>query len=267
MKKYIIVDNKNLHYFIEYINSFNQYLECDIINYQNSNFYSIINNENNILFFIQKINIPIHNIKSKIFVINTEQLSHNRYINFLIKYSKSNINILDYSKENIDIFNNKYYLNNIYYLPYIYNKNEILNIEKINDICCIYSSNKYRLNIINKIKNIKYIDAFYEERDKILFSYKILINISYNLEYKIFEVIRCYRCLFNKMIIISDHKYNENLIDYKKHILFTDYENIPILAEKVLNNYEYYYKLLDLDNIDIDVNKVYINNLKNLLNI
>lgn len=85
------------------------------------------------------------------------------------------------------------------------------------------------------------------------------MNISAKDNYNIFETIRCYRCLFNKMIIISEMKYNIELIDYSKHILFAKLKDIPKLINDVINNYEYYYKLLDLDNIDIHLNDKLIN--------
>ena len=98
----------------------------------------------------------------------------------------------------------------------------------------------------------------------LLFQHKIILNISAAEDYNIFETIRCNRCLFNKMIIISEEKYKKELIDYANHILFTKIEDIPHLANKVLLNYEYYYKKLDLDNINCTLNNHLINR-KNLI--
>jgi hypothetical protein len=171
---------------------------------------------------------------------------------------------LDYSNENIYILHNKYNYKNTIYLPYIYNNNEIFNINKTKDICIITSkNNKYRYKIINEYKlNIDIIEGWYLKRDNILFQYKILLNISAFKNFKIFEIIRCYRCLYNKMIIISDRKFKEELIDYNKHILFVDIDKLDIIIKDVIENYEIYYKKLDLDNIDIHYFDNYIKNIK-----
>jgi hypothetical protein len=56
------------------------------------------------------------------------------------------------------------------------------------------------------------------------------------------------------MIVISDTKYNKNLIDYNNHILFAKIEKMPDLIKKVIDNYDYYYTKLDIDNVDIKLN-------------
>ena len=56
------------------------------------------------------------------------------------------------------------------------------------------------------------------------------------------------------MIIISEKKYNHDLIDYKQHILFAELEDIPNLVNDVINNYDRYYKMLKLDEVDIALN-------------
>jgi hypothetical protein len=256
---YILCDKNIFNIFQDYYLSISQYLNNKLILYTSFNEIEIyLNNENNILLFLRILpfNIleKINNYKSKIYFINTEQTTVQKRIEFIKEYFKYNIKILDYSKENLYILNNKYKYKNTLYLPYIYNPKEIYNLEKIKDVCII-APNGYRKNIINIIKkdyniDVDIINGWNEERDLKLFQYKILINISAYRDYKIFELIRCYRCLFNKMIIISDEKYNKNLIDYNEHILFTNKYNIPNLLNDVLNNYNTYYQKLNIDNVN-----------------
>lgn len=114
---------------------------------------------------------------------------------------------------------------------------------------------KYFQQINKKLNNIiTPIIGWNILRDDKLFRYKILLNISAGDDYNIFETIRCYRCLFNKMIIISEPKYNKELIDYSKHIIFCEIDEMTEMINKVIDNYEYYYKLLDIDNVNILLN-------------
>ena len=256
---YIYCEKNIFKYMEDYINSINQNLQGIIIHIINKN----INLNEDLIIFIQSIsNISINNKNKNIYLLNTEQLSRKKILNKIIEYSKI-VTIIDYSKENVKILELNNVKNTIYF-PYIYNKKEIYNISKTKLICGICLDNTVtRKQIINeksfKQFNINNIKGWNEIRDKELFQHKILINLSADIDYNMFETIRCYRCLFNKMIIISDNKYNNNLIDYKEHILFSKVEDMPQLISKIINNYNYYYKKLNLDNINIKLNDHLIN--------
>ncbi len=131
----------------------------------------------------------------------------------------------------------------------------------------LHSDTDRRSKVMNEyFKNIKidHVRGWNKTRDYTLFKYKILLNISAKENYNIFESIRCYRCLFNKMIIISEEKYKKELIDYEHHIIFAKIEDIPEIINNVISNYEFYYKKLDLDNINYKLNNHLID-LKKLL--
>ena len=253
-KLYIYCEKNIFKYMEDYINSINQNLQGIIIHTINKN----IDLNEDLIIFVQSIpNIPIDNKNKNIYLLNTEQLSRKNILNNILKYSKI-FTIIDYSKENIEILE----LNNVkhtIYFPYIYNKKEIYNISKNKLICGVCLDNTaFRKKIINnesfKKLNINNIKGWNEIRDEKLFQHKILINLSANTDYNIFEIMRCYRCLFNKMIIISDNKYDNNLIDYKDHILFSKVEDMPQLVSKVINDYGYYYNKLNIDNINMKLN-------------
>ena len=52
------------------------------------------------------------------------------------------------------------------------------------------------------------------------------------------------------MIIISDIKDDSESIKYKDNIIFVKYDEIPNKVNEVLDNYQYYYDKLDLNNIE-----------------
>ena len=57
---------------------------------------------------------------------------------------------------------------------------------------------------IRKTVPIDIVAGWGQERDQELFKHKILVNIGLSHDRMIFEALRCYRCLFNKMIVISE---------------------------------------------------------------
>ena len=73
-----------------------------------------------------------------------------------------------------------------------------------------------------------------------------------SVNHKIFESIRCDRCIFNRMIVISDKKENMELYNLKDYMIFEDYDKIADKAIEVLNNYDMYYKKLGLDTLDLN---------------
>ena len=254
MNIYIYCFKSIYHYFEDYIKTINKKLNATIIYDLSEN---ITLNENNIIICMQKIP-PLKNIiKKNIYLLNTEQLTRPYWLNY-IKSICNNFTIIDYSKENIYIMKNNGITNTLYF-PYIYNPDEIYNYNKIYNICGINIYNTPRRNnVINEMKfkniDIKNIIGWNKKRDNELFRHKIILNISASEHYNIFETMRCYRCLFNKMIVISEEKYKQDLIDYSEHILFAKITDIPELIKKVLSNYEYYYNLLKIDNVNYNLN-------------
>lgn len=225
---------------------FDQYIDINFIN--KNNYIFIQNIDNNFFNYIE-------NNSNNIYLINTEQLSVEK-LNIQINTYPKNVIIIDYSNSNL-----KYYYTDYtkYFLPYQINYNEIFNYKKVNDVCLIGTINNIptnRQNIIDSLKekniNVDIISGFGKDRDINLFRYKIILNIGYYQDnYKIMETIRCDRCVYNNMIVISDIK--DDIDDYylKDYVIFTDHSNIPDKVIEILNNYEEYYnKLFSKFNIE-----------------
>lgn len=262
MSIFFFVSPDKLHFFVDYITSIMvNYSEIKLITDYNLLIH-IISDTNNKIIFVQGINYNMleYNKDNNILLLNTEQLSKVEWVNTIHNYINKGIRIIDYSKANIDCLQQK---KNVLYLPYIVNPNEIFNYEKIYDVAYIGEyGDIYRKNIIDKLtsNNItsNQIFGFDRNRDDNLFKHKILLNIHFNERFKIFEEIRCNRCIFNKMIVITEKSLN---IEYelKQYIIECDYDNLVDTVAGVLNNYEFYYNKL-FNNFDI--NKIHKDYLK-----
>jgi hypothetical protein len=261
---YIICTQHVYKYVEDYIKSILPVINAKLILNANDIIYQDTNN----YIFVQ--NIPsylLHNFDNNknIYLLNIEQLSNkNKYnVHILMYKDKQNTNIIDYSYANLKYYSNL--KNKILYLPYQINYDEIIQTSKIKDICLIgdiIPENRQRVIDLLKEKNINVdiITGFGEKRDEELFKYKILLNISFQKDFNVFESIRCDRCIFNKMIIISDMKETIEKYHLKDYVIFEEYENIPDVVEDVINNYDYYYdklfKNFDIEEISCKINEI-----------
>jgi hypothetical protein len=272
-KIYIICDKDHFKIFEDYVNSFiNKLNNHKLILFDKNKLDDIPSNYNDkdkfiFIFYIPPTLLNKFNENSKnIYLINTEQLSRPNEADKINNYPKF-IKMIDYSKGNFKYYTNKFTPK---LLEYQINDDELLNLEKTNDICIIDGLSDYRKKIVDQLreKNIKVdvINGWKKERDIKLFSYKIILNISYNNEYKIMEGIRCNRCVYNKMIVISDNKEDMDSYSLKNYVIFVDYDKLVDKVIEVYKNYNSYYKKLGLNTLDIsklEINSDTINSLNN----
>ena len=250
---FIFSDSTHEIYFLDYINSLIANYPEEIT-YINDKIYFKYNSDD-IFIFMQKIPEyfdPIQ-IPNKIYVLNTEQMTKSHITSQIEKISQE-IEIIDYSRANI------HYLINInkntHYLPYMVNRSEILDLPKTENIAIIgWWDSQYRINILSDLAQIgidcNQIKGFDSNRDNELFRHRILLNVHFNEYSKIFEQMRCNRCIFNRMIVISE---KSDDIDYelRPYIIECEYSEIAEKTRDVLENYESYHKQL-FENFDLDM--------------
>ena len=220
----------NYKYFEDYVQSITTHLKdskvilFNILN-QKIVLKSILSSDpNSIHVILQKETADLNtvtdtSILDRVFIINTEQMSR-ASIRSSVNSVKSGIRYIDYSPENIELYTNK----NILYLPYQVNYKEIHNFKKTEGVAVVGTSSDYRLEVFNKISNMKIpisgVTGWNATRDNVLFRHKILLNLHYSPTYNIFEIIRCFRCTLNKIIVISEHSNNSDLLEFKDYIIF-----------------------------------------------
>jgi len=233
MKILFILKKKINLYMNEYLSSLRFFIDFDIFlsDVQKDVNYDIYD----IIVHVQNYPKQLVNI-NKSFLLNTEQLSRQLWFNNI---SRQN-NLVDYSKANINLLKKE-----CLYFPYGYNPKEIYNFEKIYDVVFIGELSNRRKHIIDELSacniNVMRVKGFGKSRDNLLFRSKILINIHAHDDYQIFESIRCNRCIYNKVIVISENSlYQENELLHDK-IIFCEYSKIIDKIKHVLENYNNYY--------------------------
>lgn len=192
----------------------------------------------------------------KTYLINTEQLTRKKknFTKMIRFFYKRHYKIIDYSEEN------KLFFKNSIIFPFYYCNLNIKIPKKENYVCMIGNNSPKRNKLLNTIKKldipIKNIIGFGVDRDIEVMKSKILINCHYKSDYKILEQIRINPYVLNKLIIITENGVNNELYEFKKNVIFCEYENIPEMVKCVLNNYDYYHNKL-FSNFNIDKYKNY----------
>jgi hypothetical protein len=245
-----LCENSVKYYFYDYLVNICQILNADILFYDKNNINEIIKKNLNlrkIFVFMQYIHEYINKSALQFeiyFVINTEQYTHT-----LNNQLNNDNHLIDYSKENIR-YAQKYLEPKKYiYFPYLINNNEIYNFKKIYDVCVVGNINDRRIKIIDQLTkygiNVTIINnKFGKIRDEILMKHKILLNIHNSDDYQIYESMRCDRCLFNNMIIISEKSIYIKLNKLRNFVIFKKYDNLAYTVIKIINNYDYYYNCI-----------------------
>jgi len=263
--KILILCKKGIYKYVkDYIFSLKSYLnmECLIFDRVTLDVLKTNINNSNIIIFIQHIKENLIELfeNKKVLILNIEQMSVKKKRPLLNR----NYPIIDYSLENIKLIKDIFKIDKIFYLPYGYNKNEIYDFEKIYSVCMVSKPDvKYRekifLELSSKFNATRINGMFDRPRDNILFRHKILVNVHFDSNYNVHETMRCDRCVYNKVIVISERSIYENIYSLSKFMIFVDYHDLVSETEKVLNNYEYYFKKLfvdqDFDNFLIEHEK------------
>ena len=258
---YICCTKRLYKYFEDYINSFVSKETIKLILTTDNLLFEFMKRvsekDDDYKFILLTIpNMSIYNIgffkHSRVYILNTEQLTKDNEIKKIQFYKDHGLKLIDYSQGNISISKDSLYL------PYQVNHNEIKNYEKIYDACYVGTLfSKYRYNILKTLK-INILGGkkplWGEERDNILFKHKILVNVHHDKNYNVCEEMRINRCIFNKMIVISENGIGDDNLYLKKYIIFEKYENIKERLDDVLNNYDSYYNKIfsDFDIEEVD---------------
>lgn len=225
-----IVESDKYKYFKEYLLSLGFQIR----------FYPCKINKGEKILVVQKLLDLNYENSSYIGLLNTEQLTKEEWNNYYFNYvfqTKINLQLFDYSKSNIKYLRKKYGIVS-QHLPYKYRdeeisflKNLITNTPKIYDVAFIGATNGRREEIINKLKenNISVniiVDKWDNERDEEVAKCKILLNLHFSDEFKIFEEIRCNRWLMADFKVVTENSVNENEISHKSNLIIIKTEKI-----------------------------------------
>jgi hypothetical protein len=174
-------------------------------------------------------------------MFNTEQTTLNDF-NFWYFTNSNIIEVWDYSLENIKNFK-KNGIHNVKHTPFCLWDDYKHRIESYNvnknyeyDVVFVGWINERRGLILNELifngLNVFTIDDLYGgERDTIISKSKILLNIHFKEDYKIFESYRCFPWVETNKIIVS-----ENSLDNDIRCINVNYENIVDTIIKIINN-------------------------------
>ena len=208
----------------------------------------------------------INNINCNLYIINTEHYLFPNIINIfkiINNNNNKNIKLIEYNVLNINHINSNFKSIDYYFIPQLYNPYLEKKFNKIKKIS--YDKKKYdilfygtignikrRIVLVDKLKKKYKIKTHHDTGNdsiiEIINESKIIINILSRDNNKIFDYFRNSFLLSNKILHINEDTINinlsieKNLIDYKDHLIFYNYNNPEETIDKYLkltnNEYE-----------------------------
>jgi len=272
--KNIIVYTSSINVLEDYIDSL-QFFDS-IIEIENLD-HSTLHDSNNLLFFTQMWFIPllknnylqIENCLDRIFFINVEMLTEKNRSNQVQQLLENRIKILDYSLTNVHIMRkmiecyNIPYPHEIHHLPYQYNNTEVLHFTNHSrkyeyDVGIINAypntdsgeNTSRRTKIFEKLQqeptiNCLNIIGWGRDRDREISKCRIIVNVHHFDCFNIFEDIRCARLVFANKLIVSEPNLNNDLVDLKEFIHWSEFDDIVSKVKHVLEHFHEYQNELE----------------------
>lgn len=205
---------------------------------------------------------------NNIYLLNTEQMTVKRYAERVYgDIEKYHPRIIDYSGENIKIFAEKSI--QCYYFPFPLIMKE--KIAKKHNFTSLTTSEHRIVSIRETGQQVQCFNNMWGlQRDKLIGESRILINIHYDAEYRIFETMRCYHAMSHWTLVVTEECASHNDILLKDSIIFAAQDQLKDTCARVLDNYqEYYDEIFSSENIKRMkqlIKKTYIKNLDRLQN-
>jgi len=271
----VIVDARIFAYMCDYLNHLKKHLETNfniifqIYQYKDANIpLNVISGINKVIF-IQRI-VPFiynkismyYNGKVQMYLLNTEQSTHNNY-NVFQHLDTCPVEIIDYSLENLVIIKKQFPNIKTWHFPFpiFIQKHKIRLSKKEYDIVSLNNS-VYRNNVLCNIKYKDFNGLWGKERDHIIEKSRIMLNIHYNNDYNIFESIRCYHAFENGCLIVSQDSENPNLILLKECFFIEKLPNLINCVNNVLQDYENIFNDIFSDNNIDKINTFFVDYYK-----
>ncbi len=166
----------------------------------------------------------------QVYVLNTEQLSEPSRLAHIETLVRQGIKIIDYSLVNINILKSKISIASCFYIPYQYHEEEVKRLQQFSldpqdDVGIVSCNTPHRKAVLQQLisAGIKAVDicGWKDARDRQIGSCRILLNVHFESNFKIFEHIRCDRWLFAGKIVISEPVNDSTMLDIKDMVIFT----------------------------------------------
>lgn len=182
----------------------------------------------------------------------------NIMLNELFKQDFNKFKLLDYSKENVFVWD-KHFSKTVNHIiePYYPLQKNIIQQDKTIDYISLINHDyrpryikQYLPNIYPRIKN--FLGYFDDNRRKLLKKSKIMINIHTSENHIIGELFRINEAIAHKVIVISQSCYKNELLTLSNFIIWVNNDTeMESKCQEVLENYNEYFKSIYIDNLDL----------------
>ncbi len=209
--------------------------------------------------FIEKMAKKNPHLQKKLFVWNMEQLTDPLYQKHARIYAKLRYpKVLTHSPSNL-----RFLPPGTIYLPYRYNPREVAKLRSYlvsafkYDVVFVGEMTPRRADLIRDlqargIKTAQVTCTFGDACDALVAEAKILLNIQFKKDSKIYPHIRCDRWIFAGKLIVSEECLDWDQLDIHHNVIFAPYEQLVDKIEEVLAAFEHFQR----EYTNNDLNKI-----------
>jgi len=229
----------HFHFFEDYVSSFSLDLNIELYLYDDAKNQTYSPYD----YYVFMQHAPPR-YQPNFMLLNTEQITRPEYARQIIEGINGGLTLVDYSLENIDII--RTFGGTPLTLRYQFCQTEIdfLKAHHTQDVDVVFTGtlSSRRMHVITELRKagvtVDIVNSWGKDRDKRLMRGKILLNIHYRDDYMVYESIRCDRCIFAGMIVVTEKSQHQELVDINPLLIIEDYHNLVVRILAVLANYE-----------------------------
>ncbi len=193
--------------------------------------------------FIKKMAAKNPRLRKKIFVWNMEQLSVPHWKRSFLYTEPNHPAILTHAPSNL-----RFLPPGSIVLPYRRDPREVAKLQACSagafeyDVAVVGSSERRRSVLralkAKGIKTVHVVDSFGNARDELIGKAKILLNVQYKDDYKIYSHVRCDRWMFAGKLIVSDECLDQDQLDVRANVVFAPCDRLVDKTEEVLADFD-----------------------------
>lgn len=185
-------------------------------------------------------------------LVVTEQLTTGRALSTVVSHCKRyrNITLINYSPVNAEIIraNNACFGHRVLMLPNVPcgrgldNYARYRNERKTFDIAIIGARSERRNRIFQQLSSrfvVRHItNKWNDERNIELARAKILINVHYHNDYRVFETLRCMEAVLVGVVVLSEDSLSQNLSSIETLVHFASYDNLVAETISLMSRFD-----------------------------
>ncbi len=249
---YLVCSSESYCYYENYCQSLQSHMRCIIIKMTSDT--SLDLDLTCVYLFMNQIPTSILtqiqsnlNLRHCVYLVNTEQLTRQGHYQQIQKVLfEDHLKVIDYDYYQSLMMGSPHH----YYLPYQMSVSEWIGLRQLiktisKDYDCVFcdvGASKRRQHIYQTLiacgLTVLDVKGWGDVRDRQIARAKVLINVHYDVDYQIYEHMRCDRWLLAGQMVVTESSLSDIYLDIKDLLVIAPYETLYQSVLKIVKDYD-----------------------------